>query len=123
MRIHTARDAADLFVPLFDACESEKIVSAHLDEGRRILSMIESVGHRDQVWLPIRAIIDDALRLGTAGLIIAHNHPSGDPRPSAADLAATRALAETAASLGIHVHDHLVVGGGDCRSMRALGLI
>lgn len=123
MIIHTARDAADLLVPLFDDCEGEKVVAAHLDDAQRLLSTVESGGEADLAGLPIGAIIRDALRLGSAGLIIANNHPSGDPPPSAADLAATRALAETAGSLGIHVHDHIIIGGGDCRSMRALGLI
>lgn len=53
-----------------------------------------------------------------------HNHPSGDPRPSQADFAATRELAATAESLGIQLHDPLIVGeNGDCRSFRALGLL
>jgi len=74
--------------------------------------------------MPIRAIIEDAFRLGTVGLIVAHNHPSGNPNPSEADLAATKELAATAGSLGIQLHDHLIFGaGGDCRSFRALGLL
>ena len=124
MIISTARDAADLLVPLFDDCQGEKLVAAHLDGDRRLIRTVEQQGEGDSVDLPIRSIIADALRLGTSGLILAHNHPSGDPTPSAADLAATRRLAATAGSMGIHFHDHLVVGrGGDCRSFRALGLI
>ena len=69
----------------------------------------------------MREIFRAALNHGAAGLVIAHNHPSGDPRPSPADVAATRRLAETAAALDIVVHDHLIFAGGECRSFRELG--
>lgn len=125
MIIGTAQDAASLLVPLFSGCQGEKLVTAHLDADQRLIETFEIAnGAHDMVELPIRTIIQDALRLGSAGLIVAHNHPSGDPRPSEADLAATRELAATAGSLGIQLHDHLIVGaGGDCRSLRVLGLL
>jgi len=125
MIIATASDAARLLVPLFASGEGEKLVTAHLDLEQRLIETVEGAnGSHDEVELPIRAIIADALRLGSAAIIIAHNHPSGDPNPSREDIEATRELAATACSLGIQLHDHLIVGqGGDCRSMRALGLL
>lgn len=124
MIISTARDAADLMVPLFASCAGEKVVAAHLDADCRLIRTLERPGGVDAVLLPIVDILGEAMKLGAAGLIVAHNHPSGDPTPSEADLAATRELAETAGRLGILFHDHLVVGhGGDCRSFRALGLL
>ena len=125
MIIATARAAADLLVPLFCGCSEEKVIAAHLDSEQRLIGTSEGEkGSTDRVDLPIRDIIEEALRLRSAGLILAHNHPSGDPHPSEADLAATRELAATASSLGIRLHDHLIVGAdGDCRSLRALGLI
>jgi DNA repair protein RadC len=77
----------------------------------------------DTADLPLRQIIGAALAHGSQGLILAHNHPSGDASPSRADLDATRRLADTAASLGIRVHDHLIFAGRDCRSLRAMGLL
>jgi DNA repair protein RadC len=71
----------------------------------------------------MREIFRAALNHGAVGLIIAHNHPSGNPEPSRADIEATRTLAQTAASLGIVLHDHLIFAGDDCRSFRALGLL
>jgi DNA repair protein RadC len=123
--IGTAQDAAALLVPLFSGCRREKVIAAHLDADMRLIRTRECRhGSRDQVDLPIRSIIKEALRLGSDGLILAHNHPSGDPRPSEEDLRATRELARTAASLDIRFHDHLIVGAdGDCRSLRALGLL
>jgi DNA repair protein RadC len=124
MIIDTARDAADLLVPLFHACTGEKVVAAHLDGDRRLIGTIEAAGEETSVALPIRAIIGDAMRLGATGMIVAHNHPGGDPRPSEADLHATRELSATAGRLGIRLFDHLIVGAeGRCRSLRALGLI
>ena len=125
MFIRTATDAAELLVPLLSGCEREMVIAAHLDSDMRLIETSEArYGSRDQVELPIRSIIEDALRLGSAGLIVAHNHPSGDPHPSREDLEATRKLASTAQNLDIRLHDHLIVGAdGDCRSLQALGLL
>lgn len=124
MIIGTAREAANLLIPLFEGCGSEKVVAAHLDPRQRLIRTVEQSGGADEIAFPIRSIIGDALRFGAKGLIVAHNHPSGDPTPSAKDVAATRELAATAGRLGIRLHDHLIVcRGGDCRSFRALGLL
>ena len=52
-----------------------------------------------------------------------HNHPSGSPEPSRQDIAITRDIAEAARKLGIMLHDHIIIGGGDHRSFRAMGLL
>jgi DNA repair protein RadC len=57
-------------------------------------------------------ILGPALREGAAHLILAHNHPSGDPIPSKEDIHLTRQLAEGARLLGIRVHDHVIIGNG-----------
>ena len=56
-------------------------------------------------------------------MILVHNHPSGDPTPSAADIAVTNDIFKTAAALGIAVHDHLIIGRGGHTSLRELGII
>ena len=58
-----------------------------------------------------------------AAIIVAHNHPSGDPTPSRADIAMTRDVANAARALGIAVHDHLVIGRGGHASFKSLGLL
>jgi DNA repair protein RadC len=63
------------------------------------------------------------LELSASSLILVHNHPSGDSRPSAADLEITRALIAAAKTMGITVHDHLVIGCNGAESFKALGLI
>lgn len=95
----------------------------HFDRLRNVLAIAEYAGDATRVILPLRTVIGEALRLGTTGLLLSHNHPSGDPTPSRADIAATHRLARAAAALGIRVHDHLVIGNGQRVSFRAAGLL
>jgi len=64
-----------------------------------------------------------ALEVSAASLILVHNHPSGDPTPSAADVDMTRQIIDAGRTLKIAVHDHLVVGRDGVASFKALGLI
>ncbi|HWY15412.1 MAG TPA: DNA repair protein RadC [Rhizomicrobium sp.] len=70
-----------------------------------------------------REIVKRALELSASALILVHNHPSGDPTPSRADIEMTREVVEAARSLRIAVHDHLVIGRGGTASFKALGLL
>lgn len=122
--IRTAEDAAALFGPLLASGAHEKLLVAHLDARSRLLELVEAEEGGDiDVALPLRAIVGDALRLGSAGLILGHSHPSGNPEPSEADLDATRRLAQIAAWLDIRFHDHLIFAGKEWRSFRMLGLL
>ncbi|HEV2746713.1 MAG TPA: JAB domain-containing protein [Allosphingosinicella sp.] len=124
MLIATAQAAAGLLGPLFASWEGEVVAALHLGGGRRLLAVtVDEAGGRSEVELPVRSILQRALRLGALAIIVAHNHPSGDPDPSEADRAATRTLADAAAKVGIRLHDHLIFGGGEWRSFRALGLL
>lgn len=124
MAVATARAAADLLAPRFAGAKGEKLAVLHLDEDRSVLAIDEyDAAGTDLVALPLREIFRRALALDARGLVIAHNHPSGDPRPSEVDEQATRRLATTAEALGIRLHDHLIFAGGECASFRALGLL
>jgi DNA repair protein RadC len=70
-----------------------------------------------------REVVRRALELSASALLLAHNHPSGDPQPSGADIEMTRKVVEAARALGIAVHDHFVVAGDQVVSLRALGLM
>ena len=104
-------------------CTIETLRVIHVDRNQRVLSIAEYPGDATRVVVPLRAIIADALRLGTSGLLLSHNHPSGDPTPSAADVSATRRLVRAARALDINVHDHLIDAGALCFSLRAAGLL
>ena len=122
--VATARDAANLVEPIFAGLSEEKLAVLHLDAGRRLLGLAEGrVGAEAEVNLPIRSIVGDALRFGSAGLILAHNHPSGNETPSAADVEATRRLAAVLSELDVELHDHLVFAGKRISSFRALKLL
>jgi DNA repair protein RadC len=124
MIIRNASEAADIFAPIFASAEGERVAVLHLDSTQRMLAVtLEEQGGSDEVDLPVRAIVATALRLGSASILVAHNHPSGDATPSEQDKAATRVLAEAAAAVGLRLFDHLVFAGGECRSFRALGLL
>ncbi|HEY0026347.1 MAG TPA: JAB domain-containing protein [Allosphingosinicella sp.] len=121
--VRSPDDARRLLGPCFREAEAEKVVILHLNGERRLLALREYPGSADAADFPLRAVIEEALRLGSAELIVAHNHPSGDPQPSDADLRTSRLLAETARNLGMRLIDHLIFAGDDVRSMRDLGLL
>ncbi len=101
----------------------EIIWVAHVDEQARCLHLSRHDGDGTQVRFPLREIMRDALRHGTAGIILAHNHPSGDSTPSDSDCRATRRLAYAAEALDCTVIDHLIFGGNGCTSLRSIGLL
>ena len=70
-----------------------------------------------------REVIKRALILNASALIVVHNHPSGDSKPSRDDIEMTRELKAAAEALGIEMHDHVVVGHGNHASFRSLGLL
>ena len=70
-----------------------------------------------------REVIRRALELSATAVILVHNHPSGDPTPSRADIQMTQAVVEVAKPLGIAVHDHIIVGRNGHASLRGLKLI
>jgi DNA repair protein RadC len=82
-----------------------------------------SEGSIDQAAIYVREIARRALELGSAAIILVHNHPSGDPAPSRQDIDLTRAIISALKPLGIEVHDHVIVGARGHVSLRAQGLI
>jgi DNA repair protein RadC len=70
-----------------------------------------------------REVVKRALDLGAAAMILVHNHPSGDPTPSKADITVTQDIKKAAAPLGVVLHDHVIIGRNGHTSLRDLGLI
>lgn len=101
----------------------ETLWVAHVDERAHCLHVSRHDGDECEARFPLRQIIIDAARHGSAGILLAHNHPSGDARPSESDRRATRRLASAAEALDCTVVDHLVFAGADCTSFRTLGLL
>jgi DNA repair protein RadC len=101
----------------------ESLWVAHVDEHARCVHLSRHIGDEGGGAFPLRDIIADAATHGSAGLVLAHNHPSGDPRPSDSDCRATRRLAAAAEALDCAVLDHLVFAGEECTSFRRIGLL
>jgi DNA repair protein RadC len=88
-----------------------------------IADEVQQQGTVDQAPVYPREVVKRALELGATALILVHNHPSGDPTPSRADIEMTKQVVAAARPMGIVVHDHVVVGHGNTASFKALGLI
>ena len=102
----------------------ERVRVLHLDGKNRLLrDELVTEGSIDQATIYVREIIRREIDLHASGLILVHNHPSGDPAPSKADIQLTREVAEAARPLGIAVHDHLIIGTRGQTSLRSQGLI
>jgi DNA repair protein RadC len=103
-----------LLAPVLEGRDREMAVTVALDVRARVIDLsTTSVGGIDQTSMAPREIFRDALLVGAASIVVAHNHPSGDPTPSAADRAVTRRLAAAGQTLGVPLLDHLVIGGHD----------
>ena len=101
----------------------ETIWVAHVDDQARCIHLSWHDGDHDGAGFPLRDIVADAAVHGSAGIVLAHNHPSGDPSPSELDCRATRRLASAAEALDCTVLDHLVFGGERFTSFRQMGLL
>jgi len=104
--------------------EREQLRILFLDKRNGLIAdEIQQTGTVDHTPVYPREVVRRALELSATAVILVHNHPSGDPTPSRADIEMTRTIIETARPLGIGVHDHIVVGKNGHASMRGLKLI
>jgi DNA repair protein RadC len=95
-----------------------------LDKRNRLIAdEIQQQGTVDHTPVYVREVVKRALELSATAIILVHNHPSGDPTPSRADVDMTKQIVATAAPLGIIVHDHIIVGREGHASLKALRLI
>ena len=101
----------------------ESLWVAHVDEQARCLHLSRHDGEASETNFPLRDIIADAAAHGSAGIVLAHNHPSGDAMPSSSDCRATRRLATAAEAIDCAILDHLVFAGAECASFRQMGLL
>ena len=116
---------------LLDYCRSamqfegkEQFRVLFLDRKNRLIAdEVMGKGTVDRAPVYPREIIKRALDLNSTALILAHNHPSGDPAPSRSDIDITKKIVEAASTIGISVHDHLIIGRNNIASFKTLGLM
>ncbi len=102
----------------------ERVRVLYLDtRNRLILDHQAQEGTIDEAAIHPREVVKRALEVGATALILVHNHPSGNPEPSRADIQITHRIAEAGRLLGITVHDHVIVGREGHVSLKAKGLI
>ncbi len=94
-----------------------------LDKRNRLIAdEVQQEGTVDHTPVYVREVVKRALELSATAIVLVHNHPSGDPTPSRVDIDMTKQIAAAAQSLGITVHDHIIVGREGHASMKALRL-
>lgn len=92
-------------------------------KNRLIADEVQGEGTVDHTPVYVREVVKRALELSSTAIILVHNHPSGDPAPSRADIDMTKLIVDAARPLGVTVHDHIIVGRQGHASFRALKLI
>ena len=104
--------------------EHEVFAVLFLDAQHRLIEYVEMFrGTIDSASVHPREVVKEALRLNAAAVIVSHNHPSGNPEPSAADRALTQRLKESLALVDVRTLDHIVVAGSSTTSFAERGLI
>jgi DNA repair protein RadC len=104
--------------------EKEQLRILFLDKRNALIAdEVQQTGTVDHTPVYPREVVKRALELSATAIVLVHNHPSGDPAPSRADIQMTQAIVEIARPLGIAVHDHLIVGKDGHASLKALKLI
>lgn len=123
--ISTPEDVVALCAPQLRGRDREHFWTLALNTKNRLIRVIEvSVGSLNASIVHPRELFKDAVRSSAASVVVVHNHPSGDPTPSGADIQLTRRLVKAGDVLGVEVLDHVVIGdGGAHASLRDLGLM
>ncbi|MES2339757.1 MAG: DNA repair protein RadC [Pseudomonadota bacterium] len=102
----------------------ERVRVLHMNSRNQLIrDEVMNEGSIDEAPVYAREVIRRAIDLGSAAIILVHNHPSGDASPSRADIEITRAIADAGKRLNIALHDHIIVARGGHTSLRAQGLI
>jgi DNA repair protein RadC len=123
MQIKNPSEAALLLLPKMENLDQENFVVVLLNTRNRIMS-VETVyvGSVDRTNVRIAEVFKDAVKRNATAIIVAHNHPSGDPSPSSEDVRVTEAIVSAGDLLNIDVLDHLVIGRGSWVSMHQRGM-
>ena len=122
--VRRAGDAAPALLKLLQHEAAEVFVILCLSTKCRVLGYHEvSRGTLDATLVHPREVFKVALLANAATIVLAHNHPSGDPSPSPDDIALTHRLVKTGEIVGVHVVDHIIVGDGRWTSLHDCGLL
>ena len=122
-QVRSPADAANLLMAEMSLLPQEHLRTVLLDTRNRVLSIPTIyVGSLNSAQVRVGELFRDAIRNNTAGLIVVHNHPSGDPTPSPEDVQVTRLIVEAGSLLNIDVMDHVIIGRQRFVSLKERGL-
>lgn len=122
--VRGANDAANILMNQLKYEKREHLVELLLNvKGEVEANYTVSIGELSATSVHPREVFNPAIRKGSAGIIVAHNHPSGDPTPSDEDILATERLLEASKIIGISLVDHVIIGHNSYVSLRAEGVI
>ena len=127
----TGKEVLSSWTKVIDYCKAtmahenrEQFRILFLDKKNALIAdEVQQTGTVDHTPVYPREVVKRALELAATAVILVHNHPSGDPTPSRADIEMTRQVVETAKSLGIAVHDHIIIGRDGHASLKGLQLM
>ena len=123
-RIRAPADLAERLLPAMGHLEQEELRSVLLNTKNSVTGMVTVyAGNLAGSSVRVGEVFREAVRRQSAAIVVVHNHPSGDPSPSAEDLRITHELAEAGRLLDIELLDHLVIGHGRWVSLRSLGAL
>jgi len=123
-KITTPSQAVELAKNFLQDCDREHCIAMFLDVRLKITAIHTiGIGTLESLLLHPREVFKAAILSNASGMIIAHNHPSGDPEPSKNDINITKRLVEAGQILGINIIDHIIVGDESYTSFREEGLI
>ena len=121
-RLRDSRDVADMLMDELAGEKREVFMAINLNTKLQIESKsLISIGNLDSAPVHPREVFAPAVKRGSAAVIVAHNHPSGDPAPSSQDIEVTVRLKEASEIIGIKLLDHVIVGNGRFTSMKSEG--
>jgi DNA repair protein RadC len=122
--IRTPSDLHDNYHTLFDNQVKERFMVFWLNSGNKVVGFeIITEGLLNSCLAHPREVFRGAIIATAASIIVAHNHPSGNPEPSSEDIAMTKQFVEAGKIIGITVHDHVIFGGATYSSMAERGLL
>jgi DNA repair protein RadC len=123
-KIESSKNVYDIFHPLLSDLKHEELWALYLNRSNKIIkrSLILR-GNTNNVSVDIKLILKEAVEILAAGIVLCHNHPTNDAKPSKEDISITLKLREAAQLLDVKLHDHIIVCDGEYYSFRDAGVV
>jgi DNA repair protein RadC len=122
--ISSSDDIASVLIPRMSILEKETFIAVYLNTRRQIIKQETIfIGTLNESVVHAREIFKKAIEVGAAAIIVAHNHPSGDPTPSDADISVTKELIQSGEIIGISIIDHIIIGDNSYWSLKENNVI